>query len=111
MEDPRAKRGAMEEEEEIVEEAVAGGRTSATDDASTSGLVKQLFDASIRCRVSSSLLSECRSREKDLSIGVDLLAKENGEKQKQYLPGNLVESVIEVYFRHERLTFNKLRSL
>lgn len=47
---------AMEEEEEreegMVEEAVAGGRTSATDDASTSGLVKQLFDASIRRRVS-----------------------------------------------------------
>lgn len=41
-----------EEEEEMVEEAVAGGRTSATDDASTSGLVKQLFDASIRRRVS-----------------------------------------------------------
>lgn len=43
------------------------------DDASTSGLVKQLFDASIRRRVSLSLLSECRSRAR--RIGVDFRRK------------------------------------
>lgn len=70
----------MEEEEEMVEEAVAGGRTSAADDASTSGLVKQLFDASIRRRVSPSLLSECRSRVRKISRSVDLFSEEEKKK-------------------------------
>lgn len=93
----------------MVEEAVAGGRTSATDDASTSGLVKQLFDASIRRRVSPSLLSECRSREKDLSIGVDPLAKKTGKYRNNIYEETSIESVIEVHFRHERLIFDKTR--
>lgn len=78
MEDP-SEESPMGEEEEMVEEAVAGGRTSATDDASTSGLVKQLFDASIRRRVSPSLLSECRSRARRNSRMVSIF----GEKRKR----------------------------
>lgn len=37
-------------------EAIAGGRASATDDVSTSELVKQLYGASIRRRISLSRL-------------------------------------------------------
>lgn len=51
----------MEEEEEEVAEIVLRVGASATDDASTNRLVKQLFGASIRCRVSGRVFSSARN--------------------------------------------------
>lgn len=54
-----------EEKEEVVEIVLRVG-ASATDDASTNRLVKQLFGASIRCRVSACVFASAFHNEKHL---------------------------------------------